>query len=187
MKKLLRYRSVAVAPWLLGMLVACANGPLAPLEPVPGNGPGGKPMPTSTDIATGLPARDESWMMVEAASQETRPGQRPARLVVSAGQANTEELDLTKARTNIGREVDVYRQKGLHRRNDLAFVEDTEINRTVSREHAHIQYDRATGEHRLFSDRWYQRGGYFDVYALAFSPESPAENDPTAMENPAFC
>ena len=61
MKKLRRYRSVALASWLAGllapaMLASCANGPLGPLEPVPGNGPGGKPMPTSTDIAVGLPA-----------------------------------------------------------------------------------------------------------------------------------
>lgn len=32
------------------------------------------------------------------------------------------------------------------------------MNATVSREHAHITYDRATGEYRLFNDRWYQRG-----------------------------
>ena len=60
-------------------------------------------------------------------------------------------------RTNIGRVVDVYRAEGLFRRNDLAFEADTEINRSVSREHAHIQYDRTTGECRLFNDRWYQR------------------------------
>jgi prolyl oligopeptidase len=54
MKKLQRYRSVALGSWL-AMLVACAGGPLAPLEPVPGNGPGGRAMPTSTDITTGLP------------------------------------------------------------------------------------------------------------------------------------
>jgi hypothetical protein len=28
----------------------------------------------------------------------------------------------------------------------------------VSREHAHIEYDRKTGECRLFNDRWYARG-----------------------------
>ena len=114
-------------------------------------------------VATGLPLRDERWMMVEAASQEPDPaGQRPARLVVSEGKANTAELGITKVRTNIGREVDVYRDtshnRGLYRRNDLAFVEDSDINRSVSREHAHIQYDGATGEYRLFNDRWYQRG-----------------------------
>ncbi len=29
----------------------------------------------------------------------------------------------------------------------------------MSREHAHIQYDRATGEYRLFNDRWYPLAG----------------------------
>src|SRR6185503_8471893 len=67
-------------------------------------------------------------------------------------------LRIEKQQTNIGREVDVYRSKGLHRRNDLAFVDDTDVNRSVSREHAHIQYDGAAGEYRLFNDRWYQRG-----------------------------
>ena len=64
----------------------------------------------------------------------------------------------TKPRVHIGREVDVYRNGGMHRRNDLAFVEDSEVNRSVSREHAHIDYDRTTGEYRLFNDRWYERG-----------------------------
>ena len=82
---------------------------------------------------------------------------RAARLVVQAGDANTPEMRLDKVRTNIGRVVDVYRAEGLFRRNDLAFEADTEINRSVSREHAHIQYDRAAHEYRLFNDRWYQR------------------------------
>ena len=67
-------------------------------------------------------------------------------------------MRLEKARTNIGRVVDVYRAAGLFRRNDLAFAAETEINRSVSREHAHIQFDRAAGEYRLFNDRWYPRG-----------------------------
>jgi len=77
---------------------------------------------------------------------------------VQNGLANITELRLGKARTHIGREVDVYSNRGLHRRNDLAFLEDTTVNRTVSREHAHIRHDRATGEYRLFNDRWYPRG-----------------------------
>ena len=68
------------------------------------------------------------------------------------------ELPLAKARINIGRIVDVYREHGLSRRNDLAFAEDTEINRSVSREHGHILFDKAAGEYRLFNDRWYARG-----------------------------
>jgi hypothetical protein len=103
-----------------------------------------------------LPQHDEKWLIVETASQE-QAAMPVACLVVQAGEANMREMRLDKARTNIGRVVDVYRAEGLFRRNDLAFEADTEINRSVSREHAHIQYDRTTREYRLFNDRWYQR------------------------------
>ena len=89
---------------------------------------------------------------------ETPRAKRVARLVVVAGSANKTEIPLHKARINIGRLVDVYKSEGLSRRNDLAFAEDNPINRTVSREHAHIVHDKKTGEYRLFNDRWYQRG-----------------------------
>ena len=49
---------------------------------------------------------------------------------------------------------------------DLAFVDDTDINRSVSREHAHIQYDRSTGEYRLFNDRWYERGDACGIWIV---------------------
>jgi hypothetical protein len=109
------------------------------------------------DPVVGLPQRGETWLVVEAASQEPLAGSA-ARLVVREGTANVAELRLEKARVNIGRVVDVYRAEGLFRRNDLVFAEETEINASVSREHAHIQRDPATGEYRLFNDRWYQRG-----------------------------
>lgn len=116
-------------------------------------------MRVEVEVATGLPGRDEAWIMVEALSPaQPGAGSAPARLVLREGTANMAELALEKGRTNIGREVDVYRNQGLYRRNDLAFVEDTEINRTVSREHAHIQRDPVRGECRLFNDRWYSRG-----------------------------
>src|SRR5689334_16519444 len=119
------------------------------------------------DAAAGLPSRDENWLTIEVSSQNLNPPVRPmTRLVVRAGNANIAELQLNKSRINIGREVDVYRQNGLHRRNDLAFVEDTDINRSVSREHAHIQYDPGTGEHRLFNDRWYPRGAECGIWIV---------------------
>jgi len=115
------------------------------------------------DVAAtvGLPQRGEPWLVVEAVSLEDAagPGKSAARLVVREGTATPSELRLEKARTNIGRVVDVYREAGLFRRNDLAFDADTEINRSVSREHAHIQRDRVRNEYRLFNDRWYPRGG----------------------------
>jgi hypothetical protein len=109
--------------------------------------------------AVGLPQRNEPWLVVEAVSlTEAGAGKTTARLTVREGAANTAELRLDKARVNVGRVVDVYREAGLYRRNDLAFADDTEINRTVSREHAHITHDRVSGEYRLFNDRWYARG-----------------------------
>jgi len=108
---------------------------------------------------------DDAWLRVETvaedlpvATEEPSRARRVARLVVAAGTANKPEIALQKVRTNLGRPVDVYKAEGLSRRNDLAFAEDNPINRTVSREHAHILFDKKTGEYRLFNDRWYQRG-----------------------------
>jgi hypothetical protein len=105
------------------------------------------------------------WLQVQMLAEEIAPApeevpraRRAAKLVVSAGRANKSEIPLLKARTNIGRLGDVYKSEGLSRRNDLAFAEDNAINRTVSREHAHIVHDKKTGEYRLFNDRWYTRG-----------------------------
>jgi hypothetical protein len=110
-------------------------------------------------------SEEGKWLRIETLSEEVTPAieeapkvRRGARIVVVAGTANKEEIPLQKARTNLGRLVDVYKSEGLSRRNDLAFAEDNPINRTVSREHAHILHDKKTGEYRLFNDRWYQRG-----------------------------
>lgn len=113
------------------------------------------------DVAAtvGIPTKDEPWLTVEAVSSEQAGmGRPPARLVVQEGTANVMELPLEKARVNIGRVLDVYREAGMYRRNDLTFLEESEVNRSVSREHAHIVHDRVSGEYRLFNDRWYQHG-----------------------------
>jgi hypothetical protein len=110
-------------------------------------------------------SEEGKWLRIETLAEEMPPpseeaprARRGARLVVTAGTANKTEIPLQKVRINIGRLVDVYKAEGLSRRNDLAFAEDNPINRTVSREHAHIVHDKKTGEYRLFNDRWYQRG-----------------------------
>lgn len=112
----------------------------------------------------GLPKPGEDWLIVAAESQEIADaGAKPVgKLVIREGDANVRELRLDKARTNIGRVVDVYRDEGIFRRNDLAFEADTPENRSVSREHAHIRWDRGSGEYRLFNDRWYERGPHGD-------------------------
>jgi hypothetical protein len=112
------------------------------------------------EAQVGLPPRGEPWMVVSSGSQErAAQSARVARLLVREGTANVQVRRLDKARMNIGRVIDVYRQEGLYRRNDLAFAEDTPINRSVSREHAHILFDRTTSEYRIFNDRWYKRDG----------------------------
>jgi hypothetical protein len=110
-------------------------------------------------------AGGDGWLRVETVAEEVAPPpdeiprpRRSARLIVAAGTANKPEIPLQKVRTNVGRLTEVYKAEGLSRRNDLAFAEDNPINRTVSREHAHILHDKKTGEYRLFNDRWYQRG-----------------------------
>jgi hypothetical protein len=115
------------------------------------------------DILTSprLPAEKENWLAVETALEERKSEHptghlQPAKLSVLAGTANEKRLVLSKVRTNIGRTAEVYREEGPSRRNDLAFSEDNEINRTVSREHAHIAYSQKSGEYRIFNDRWYK-------------------------------
>lgn len=109
-----------------------------------------------------LPARGEPWLSVmtelqQAKAAEAAPrGRRPAKLVIVQGTANQPEISLEKLRTNIGRTVEVYRGSGPSRRNDLAFTEDSDINRTVSREHAHILYSPKTSEYRIINDRSYK-------------------------------
>jgi hypothetical protein len=124
--------------------------------------------PADLRVEIGTADEDEGggkWLRVETLAEEVPPAleetpkaRRAARLIVEAGSANKSEILLQKVRTNIGRLVDVYTAEGLSRRNDLAFAEDNTINRTVSREHAHILHDKKTGEYRLFNDRWYKRG-----------------------------
>jgi FHA domain len=115
----------------------------------------------AVEVAPGLPPPGEPWLRVEPClADHSGAGQPTARLVVREGTANVAEVRLDKPRINIGRAVDVFRAEGLFRRNDLAFAEDTEVNRTVSREHAHILFDRTSGEYRLFNDRWYPLGSH---------------------------
>src|SRR5579884_4148329 len=113
-----------------------------------------------------LPGPGEQWLCVYAESQPkpdaATVSRKAARLIVIRGVANHAELSLNKARTNIGRPVEVYRAGGPSRRNDLAFSAPGETNATVSREHAHILYSKKTGEYRLFNDRFYKASARSD-------------------------
>ena len=111
-----------------------------------------------------MPGPRESWIHVEtetlapAKDEPAAQPRRPAKLMVMRGTASQAELILKKTRTNIGRTVEISRLDGPSRRNDLAFTEDNEINRSVSREHAHILHHKASGDYRIYNDRWYRSG-----------------------------
>ncbi len=89
----------------------------------------------------------------EAAAKAAPAAAMPAIwLKVLTGTADKAEYSLRRARVNIGRLTDVIdSQQRLLRRNDIAFAETA--NPTVSRTHAHIEFQAGTGEFRLFDDR----------------------------------
>jgi hypothetical protein len=110
-----------------------------------------------------MPGPKEGWIRVDAETiapppREALDAKGTPALVIVQGTANAPEFKLEKLRTNIGRVVDVFKSEGPSRRNDLAFEEENEINRTVSREHAHLMWDKKSGEVRIFNDRWYKTG-----------------------------
>jgi hypothetical protein len=120
----------------------------------------------AVETSPDLPGPKERWLSVSAESQvKTAPVRKTARLIVARGTANQSDLVLSKARTNIGRTAEIHRTDGPSRQNELAFSDESDINRTVSREHAHIAYSRTTSEYRLFNDRpaaggvWIMRDG----------------------------
>jgi hypothetical protein len=110
-----------------------------------------------------LPSADEGFISVESERPVIEVKENPAPsgdgwLAVLRGEANVQELPLKREQTNIGRTVDVFRSEGPSRRNDLAFSGENEIGRTVSREHAHILFDRRKQEYRIVNDRRSQPG-----------------------------
>jgi hypothetical protein len=111
-----------------------------------------------------LPGPREGWIRVETESvarTAVPPVAKPRNegvIVVVQGRANDPEIPLTKVRTNIGRVADVFTTAGPSRRNDIVFAEDTEVNKSVSREHAHILRDSGTEEYRIYNDRHYKTG-----------------------------
>jgi hypothetical protein len=87
---------------------------------------------------------------------EPQPDEPPRlRLTVIAGTADRKVLLFDGGRIDIGRRAEVLdaRQR-LVRTNHVAFTEEGEdVNRTVSRRHAHIIYNASAHEYRLWDDR----------------------------------
>lgn len=88
------------------------------------------------------------------AGEERPAGIPPVRLHVLDGTAESRERSLTQRRINLGRLSAVRNnEQRVIRRNDIAFIESSEPpTSTVSRAHAHIEYDAEARCFRLFDD-----------------------------------
>lgn len=75
-------------------------------------------------------------------------------LITLSGSSSSAEFFVDRPQINLGRERDVIDAQGRPvRRNDLHFPEGADdANATVSRSHAHIRFDAATGEWRIYDD-----------------------------------
>lgn len=83
------------------------------------------------------------------------PGRRPALvLTITQGKAKQHVYSFeSNDRVTLGRLDEVLDEDGrVKRRNDVAFVEEGEVNRTVSREQARILWDAESNEYRLRSE-----------------------------------
>ena len=92
--------------------------------------------------------------LISSAGTVTMPkpeGDRPTlELTVLKGTATRKVYSFPAGRVHVGRMEEIMDEEGrVRRRNDVAFQEDGDVNQTVSREHARILYDEATGEMRL--------------------------------------
>jgi hypothetical protein len=77
------------------------------------------------------------------------------RFTIISGSAQQQELFLKKKRINLGRLAEVTdTEQRLTRQNDVAFRDDAPApNQSVSRAHAHIEFDPENAVFRLYDDR----------------------------------
>lgn len=78
-----------------------------------------------------------------------------AYINVLNGEAEKERYEIASSsgRINIGREAKVQTADGFYRKNHIAFTTTgNQSNRSVSRQHAHIEWDAETGSFILFPD-----------------------------------
>ncbi len=125
---------------------------------------------------TAGPSFGERRFWVEYAKTEDAPKVATVRptleVTVLKGTATQKVYELDGERLYLGRLDEVVDADGrVRRRNDVAFREEGEINQTVSREHARIAWDGATGSYWLRAEqnasgtRIYRGGKTIDVSA----------------------
>ena len=107
---------------------------------------------------TGWPPEQRLSVEYESRSSASASTDRPEasptlRISVVRGQATQSEYSLADSRICIGRSSAPTDDRGRHRRNQIAFLDEgDEHTRTVGRAHASIHYDASRGEYRLFDE-----------------------------------
>lgn len=106
------------------------------------------------DLPADLKARGFDVSYSTAAPAPTSAEVTPIRLTILAGSAEQTQYRFTKQRINIGRLPEVLdAQLRPVRRNDVALTDEAAgPNSTVSRTHAHIEFDPKASRFRLFDD-----------------------------------
>jgi hypothetical protein len=121
------------------------------------------PVPAGFDVEVAFdeeagPAFGERRFWVEYAKAESAPEAAAERPILEAtvlkGTAGQRVYELGGDRIYLGRLEEVTDADGrVRRRNDVAFREEGEINQTVSREHARIAWDEASGGYWLRAEQ----------------------------------
>ncbi len=107
----------------------------------------------SEESAARAAAQERSTEAESPAATATATTLSAVMLRVLEGEARPKTLTSDAVRTTFGRQVEVIDQAGRPvRRNDVAFIGDDEVSRSVSRAHAHIVVDRASGVYRVFDE-----------------------------------
>lgn len=73
-------------------------------------------------------------------------------VVSGVAERDTYAIQSTGERMNIGREAKVQGSNGFYRINHIAFTPDGEGNKSISRQHAHIEFNTAAGKFYLYAD-----------------------------------
>ena len=83
-----------------------------------------------------------------------KKGQAYIKVLNGHAEKETYLIESSAGKINIGREAKVQTADGFFRKNNIAFVagENLEANRSVSRQHAHIEWEPESGSFFIFAD-----------------------------------